>query len=417
MSRTPELGAALFNVESPTGWAEVQTTFGTRVQTIGTIDVSKLSRPMLVPPYTTQLLNEIQPGVKGTYGGEFEIEMKLTGHGSTTAGAISLNVLETLLGQALGAVAAASSSGTTATAGGTATALNVALASGYIAGNLIGPIGSIGDGRGNGQFSVVSSHSASVINLLVAIDVLLNNGDVIRNPAVAYTIEDPTANHAMASTRWRFQSGNLQYDCRGCFIKKIVISGIGPGEEPTVRFTFGVSYFEEVAAAFPNATSVQTFPHAPVANGSLFIANYGTPTRTPDVTKLNARSFSLTWELNVVTRKGTGGVNPNQDIIGATRTRSQGSVEFVIDAPDATTTPDLVTKWNASGQPLHLAYTWGAADTLGGALYSPYVVPDGDRPVQFDSGGINSYRFKGRLGADRTKSTAVERSALRIAQG
>src|SRR5436190_12915927 len=116
MSRTPELGAALFNVE--TNWAEVQTTFSTRVQTIGPIDVSKLSRPMLIPGYTTQLLNEIQPGVKGVHGGEFEIEMKLTGHGSTTAGAITLNALETLLGIFLGnqaTVAAASSSGTAAT--------------------------------------------------------------------------------------------------------------------------------------------------------------------------------------------------------------------------------------------------------------------------------------------------------------
>ena len=414
MSRSPELGAALFNTEA--SWAEVSTVFGTRVQTIGPIKVDTLKREKLVPQYTTQFLNEIKPGVNGVYSGEFTIDMMLTGHGSTTAGVITLNALETLLGIFLGSVAAASSAGTTATAGGTATALNVALASGYVAGSLVGPIGSIGDGRGNGQFSVVNTHATSIINLLVAIDAALNNGDVVRNPAVAYTIENPTASHAVTSTRWRFQSANLEYDCRGCYPKKIEIKQLDPAGEPMVSFTFGASYYEESNPAFPSVTSVQTFPHAPVANGSFFLGSYGSTTRTQDVTKLNARSFAITWDLGIVERRGPGGVNPGQVTVGCTRVRSQGSVDVVFDAPDATTTPDLVTKWK-SNAPLHMAYVWGAADSQGGALYSPYVVPDGDSPIQFDNGGINSLRFKGRLGTDATKSTDLERSALRIAQG
>ncbi len=414
MSRTPEAGAALFNTEAT--WAEVSTTFGTRVQPIGQIDVSRLERPKIVVPYTTQLLNEIQPGVNGVYGGEFDIEMRLTGHGSTTDGAISLTPLEQLLGIFLGAVAAASSSGTTASGAGTVTSLATTAANGYVAGSLVGPIGAIGDGRGNGQFSVVSSHAANAMALLVAIDAVLNATDKIRNPAVAYTIEDPTANPAITSTRWRFLSGNLQYDARGCYPKRIALTQLGPAGEPTVRFTFGVSWWKEVAETFPTATSVSVFPHAPVANGSLFLASYGTTTRTQDVTKLNARAFELTWDLGIRERRGPGGVNPGQVIIGCSRVRSSGSVDIIVDAPDATTAPDLVTKWIAN-TPLHMLYVWGAADTLGGALYSPYVVPDGNSPTQFDSEGINSYRFRGRLGPDRTKTTAVERSALRVAQG
>lgn len=414
MSRTPELGTALFNTEA--AWAEVQTTFGSRVTTIGPISVDKFSRPKLVPAYTTQLLNEIQPGVNGTYSGEFTITMMLTGHGSTTNGAITLNFLETLLGQFLGAVQAASSAGTTATAGGDADTLNVAAASGYTPGALIGPLGTIGDGRGNGQFSVVSTHSASVIQLLVAIDAALNNGDIVRNPAVAYTIENPTTSHAVTSTRWRFLSGNMQYDARGCFPLRMEIVQLSPGEEPMVRFTFGISYYEEIAAGgFPDPSSQQIFPHAPVANGSCFLGAFGVTTRDA-TTKLVARSFSIVWNVNVLPRKGPGGVNPGQDIIGATRTRGTGTVEIVVDAPDATATPDLVTKWKTNAK-LHLDYTWGAADGQGGALYCPVVFPSEDSPLQYDSGGIQSMRFRGRIGSDASKSTALERAALRIAQG
>jgi hypothetical protein len=411
MSRTPLLGAALFNVE--TNWAEVSTVFGTRVQTIGSIDVSGLEQAKLVPANTTQLRNEITPGVNGVFGGEFEITMMFTGHGSTTDGAITLNAVETLLGIFLGNVAAASAAGTTASGAGTVSALATTAANGYATGALVGPIGSIGDGRGGGQFSVVGSHAANSMALLVAIDAVLNAADKIRNPAVAYTTESPTASHAVTSTRWRFQSGNLQYDCRGCYPMGWTLVGIGPAGEPTITFRFGVSIFFETSNTFPNVTAVQTFPHAAASCGSLFMGAFGVTTRNA-TTKFDCRTFELNYELGIVPITGHGGLYANQVITGARRTRDNGTVEFVVDAPDATTAPDLVTKWS-SNSPLHLCYTWGAEDSKAGALYSPYVVPDGPRPVQFDEGGINSMRFRGRLGADNTKATDLARSALRIA--
>jgi hypothetical protein len=411
MSRTPELGAALFNVE--TNWAEVSTTFGTRVQTIGPINVSGLEQAKLVPNRTTQLRNEITPGVNGVFGGEFEITMMFTGHGSTTDGAITLNAVETLLGIFLGNSAAASSSGTTASGAGTVSALATTAANGYVAGSLVGPIGSIGDGRGNGQFSVVSSHAANTMNLLVAIDAALQAADKIRNPAVAYTTESPTASHAVQSTRWRFKTANMQYDCRGCYPLGWTLTGIGPGGEPTLTFRFGVSYFVESSNAMPDATAVQVFPHAAASCGSLFLGAFGVTTRDA-TTKYACRTFDLSYELGIVPLMGHSGLYANQVVVGATRTRDTGTVDFVVDAPDATTTPDFVTKWSANS-PLHLLYTWGAEDSKAGALYSPYVVPRGPHPVQFDSNGINSMRFQGQLGADNTKTTDRERSALRIA--
>ena len=411
MSRTPELGAALFNTEA--AWAEVSNVFGTRVQTIGPIDVSKLEQQKLVPNNTTQLRNEITPGVNGVFGGEFEITMMFTGHGSTTAGAITLNAMETLLGIFLGNVAAASSAGTTASGAGTVSALATTAANGYVAGALVGPIGAIGDGRGGGQFSVVNAHAANSMSLLVAIDAVLNAADIIRNPAVAYTTENPTASHAVQSTRWRFKSGNLQYDCRGCYPLGFTLTGIGAAGEPTLKFRFGVSVFFETSNAFPDVTTVQTFPYAAASCGSLFMGALGVTTRDA-TTKFACRTFDLTYELGIVKREGHGGLYANQVCVGATRTVDKGTVDFVVDAPDATTAPALVTTWSAN-TPLHLCYTWAAEDGKAGALYSPYVVPDGPRPVQFDQGGINSLRFRGRLGADNTKSTDQTRSALRIA--
>lgn len=410
MSRTPELGAVLYNTEAT--WAEVSTTFGTRLQTVGPIDVSKLQQQKLVPNNTTQLRNEITPGVNGIFGGEFEVEFRLTGHGSTAAGAITLSAFETLFGIVLGNAAAASSAGTTATAGGSATALNVALASGYTAGSLCRN-GTIGDGRGNGQYSAVSSHSASVINLLVAIDAALNNGDPVYNPAMIYTTENPTASPLVTSTRWRFLSGNLQYDCRGCYPKKLQVTGTDPAAEPTVRFTFGVSYFTEVSTTFPDATSVQTFAHAPVSCGSLFLNTYGTTTRNA-TSKVNCRSFALTYNLAVKERFGGYGNYANQVVTGANRLRDSATAEICIDAPDATTAPDFVTKWSANS-PLHWLYTLNAEDGKSVGMYCPYFVPDGDRPVQYDMGGVNAIKLMGRLGPDRTKSTDLERSMLRIA--
>jgi hypothetical protein len=169
----------------------------------------------------------------------------------------------------------------------------------------------------------------------------------------------------------------------------------------------------EQANTFPNATSVQTFPHAAVSCGSLFMNTKGTTTRDA-TSKFDARSFAITWDLGIAERKGPGGLYANQVVTSCSRTRSQGKVEFSIDAPDATSSPALVSKWT-SNTPQSLLYTWSAEDGKAGGLFLPYVVPDGDRPVQFDNGGIVGLKFMGRFGSDNTKSNDLERSALRIA--
>lgn len=409
MSRSARLGAALYNTES--AWGENLHTFGTRIPTIGVLDTSKLEHAKLNPDRTVQLRNEITPGCNGVIGGEFTIRLMLTGHGSTTAGSISFSALETLLGLVYGNVVA-SGTNTTGTGTGSATAPGVAAASGGVAGSLP-RFGALGDARGGGQFSVLSSHAASVMNLLVGLGANMSNGDQVYNPAVIYPTEDPTSNN-VTSTRWLLQGPNQEYECHGCYPKVAVIGQLGPGEEPVADITFGVSWFEPVATTFPTSTSVQTFAHAPVAAGSFFMADYGTATRSGNT--YDIRGFTLTIQIGIVELKGPGGVHANQVTVGCKRVPDTISCEFVRDAQDASTTPAIPAKW-AANTAQHILYTWSAADGTAGAIYLAYAVPDGPKPTQFEMDGLNRERFRLRCGADASKSTALERAAYRIASG
>lgn len=408
MSRSSKLGAVLYNTETTFG--EVATTFGTRLQTIGPVDVSGLQQQMLMADRTVQLRNEITPGVRGVFGGSFKTRFYLTGHGSTAAGAITLNALETLLGIVIGNVAAAGSN-TTSSGTGSASAPGVAAANGTTAGALA-RFGAIGDARGNGQFAAVSTHTTSVMTLLTALDANMSNGDVVYNPANIYPTEDPTASNLVTGTRWLLQGPNLQYEAHGCYPKALTLSGLNTAEEPSGEIDWGVSWFRPVATpTFPSATSVQTFDHAPVSNGSFFLANHGTATRTKEA----IRSFSIAIKLGIVELRGPEAPFERSVIRGCARTPDEVSGEFVIDSEDATATPRLAAKWEANTTPLHILYTWSAADGTAGGLYLPRVYPSDEKPTQFDMDGLNRVRFKFRAGADNTKSSALERAAYRIA--
>lgn len=409
MSRSSKLGAVLYNIETVFG--EVATSFATRLQTVGPVDVSGLQQQMLVADRTVQLRNEITPGVRGIYGGSFKTRHYLTGHGSTCAGAVTLNALETIWGIVLGNAAAAGATGTTCTGTGTATAPGVAAANGLTAGAMV-RVGALGDGAGNGQFAVVGAHAASVITLLTALDGSPANGAVVYNAVNIYPTEDPVASNLVTGTRWLLQGANLQYEAHGVYPRGFTISGQNAGEEPTVEFDWGVSWFRPVATpTFPSATSVQLFDHAPVANGSFFLGNAGTATRLKEV----IRSFNITVQLGIVELKGPGGAFDRQIVLGCARTPDMVSGEFVIDSEDTTAAPRLAAKWDANTTPLHILYTWSAADATAGGLYLPRVFPSDEKPTQFDMDGLNRVRFKFRAGADSTKSTALERAAYRFA--
>jgi hypothetical protein len=404
MSRPSRAGAVCYEPES--AWGEDVTTFATRVQTLGEVDASGLNHDKITPDRTVQFRNEITPGVDGIIGGEFKTRFALTGHGSTTATTIVLNALETLLGKVFGNVAAAfSAANTTLTGTGTKSAPGTTAANGIVAGSLV-RIGALADGRGKGQFYGCASHSASVANLINELAGNPVNGDIVYNPGNIFGSESPTATDIIGQ-RFLLQTANLSFECHGCYPKAVTFSDLQPGEQmPSIEITWGVSWWRFSTATFPSAVAVQTFAHAPVASGSLFMNAQGTATRVVR----DVRSFTLTYTLGIVELKGPGGVHANQVTVGCRRTQDQISMEWVEDADAQTATPDLATKWSANS-PLSVVYTLSAADGSSVGFMWRYCVPDGPKPVQMSMDGLNRIRWRMRAGTDNTKSTDRERAA------
>jgi len=409
MSRPSKLGAICFEPES--AWGEDVTTFATRLQTIGAIDASGLTQDKLNPDRTVQLRNEITPGVNGVIGGEFRTKFMLTGHGSTTNTTISLSALETLLGKVFGNVAAAFTAANTTLAGaGSASAPTTTAANGAVAGSLV-RIGAITESRGKGQAYGVVSHSASVLTLINAMAGTGSNGDIVYNPANIFPSESPTGTD-MVGQRFLLQTANLSFECHGCYPKSVTFSGLGPAGEPAVEITWGVSWWRYSTATFPSAVSVQTFAHAPVAAGSVFMNAFGTATRVVR----DVRSLSVTYALGIVEQRGPGGVNQYQVVIGCKRTQDVITLEWTEEADAQTATPDLAGKWDTNN-PLTVVITLSAADGTSVMFMFRYCVPDGPKPTQMDDSNLNRIRWRMRAGADNTKSTDRERAAMVMALG
>lgn len=410
MSRSPALGLAAYKVES--SFAEDLSTFDVRLAILNRIDLKGFKQPMLPGERTTPYRNQVTPGVQGVKRAEFTTKHYLTGHGSTCAGSITLNDIETLLGIALGrgssdVASASSSGGTTAAAGGTSTSINVNQASGFGAGS-IARAGTLGDGRGGGQPFVVGSHGTSIITLLTEIPAALNAADVVYSPAVINVPEGPTAN-GITSTRWLLQTANQQIIAYGCYPKQVVIEAKN-GQVPTFEVTWGGAWWDFASEAFPYALSMQTHTPPVVAGGSCFINDVGTATRAT----LALRDFKLTYNLNVIEETGPGGLRSTQDIVGCVRGRDTITVELAIDS-EAAGTNSLSDYFD--GGPYHLLYGWSAVDGRAGGVYLPYLVPGGDRPTQEDLDGLNRSRLTLIGGTGNTTTSELTLSALRVFSG
>lgn len=406
MSRPSALGAVNYATEST--WGEDVTTFGTRLPVLGMVDASGLTQDMANPMRTVQYRNQVTPGVKSIMGGSFKLKFWLTGHGSTTAGAVTLNSLETLLGLVLGNAAAASSSGTTAAAGSTTTSINTASSGTYSAGALV-RIGSLGDARGGGQFYPISGHALTVMTSLVATPAAPNAADVIYNPVNVYPSELPASN-TITGMRFLLQTANLEFECHGCYATAIAISGLNTGELPSIEITFSVSWWRFSTATFPSANSVTAFAPAPVAAGSMFLNTVGTATRATRT----VRDFQLAYSLGIAPQTGPGGANAYQAIVGCYRTPDTLSVTWMEDSEAATASPVLAGYWDGTGT-YHLCYSFSAADGSAMGVYFPYLTPDGARPTQANRNGINAVKLQLTGGTGNTTTTDLTASAMRLA--
>lgn len=347
-AKPSRIGAASYEAES--SWAEATDTWSQRLQILGEPIVPADIQERISQPITQQYAEEGKMGVRGPWNESgFSVTLALTGHGGTTAGALTATDLYTLLVNAIGAGSTDSDGGTvtTPTDASTFTTTGATLESG----NLI-RVGVLGDGRGEGQF--VAVNNISTASLLTALSATPNAADVVYAALNVYPAESTGA--TITSTRWLLQTANGQWSAKGCFPTAISFQGLQAGEIPTVTITYGVSRWAEANETFPDATATDAKDSSIVAAGSCFIQDVGTVTRQT----FSMRQWSLNIDLQVQPLMGPGGLDSYQTIVGAVRTRCAASISITVDA-EASGTNSLLSMYTA-GVMQHVLISLSVAD-------------------------------------------------------
>ena len=388
---------------------ETETVFGENVSTfavsrlpiITKLDVSGLKQPRSDSNRIQQYKQGGSNWLLMAQECSFKLKFWLTGHGSTTSGAVTPGIVESLMGYALGNIDATPASGTTCGAGSTATVV-VTVASGTFPPGALVRVGTLGDGRGNGQWAIVSTHITTNLTLLTALPGIPNAGDVVYSASLAYTTESP-APSAPQSMRMLLALANQRYETHGVVITGVTIDGLNPGELPSVEFECTGAWWQyNTAVTFPSTVATEVFNASPTAAGSLFLQAVGTATRATRV----YRTFKLAIKLGIVMEKGPGGVNGNQVIVGARRIPDDYKITWTEDAePSGThTLDDAFIAGTAQQMLLGLSCTPGSAMCLrfGNLNWCS------DRPVQVDTDNLG--RMKAMMEANATPVTTSDRT-------
>ena len=404
MSNAGQLGAICYDAE--TNFGEDVTTFATlRLPIKGIVDCSGLKHDKVDSGRTQQYRNEGTLYILTIQGGTFKTLLYLPGHGSTTSGATTVGLVETLLGKVFGNVTASAASGTTAASGGTASSFNTVASATFTAGGLT-PVGAQGDGRGGGQFVPVATHVGTVMTPLVAIDAAPNTGDVIGSAVNIYPSE---TGFTVNSLRFLLQTANLCYEAHGCYPTAVTFSGLNPGEVPMLEITWSVAWWRYSTATFPSAVATEAFQAAANAAGSLFVNDVGTATRV----KRTCRNFTLNYKLGMESLLGPGGVNQYQAIVGARRTVDDIRIAWMEDADAATTSP-VIPGFGTGTTRKHVLYTLSAASGSRLAFYFPQVSVTTVGIQKVDK-NINRIQFDGECNTGPTTTTDLTACAMRLA--
>ncbi len=406
MSNPSALGAICYEQESAFG--ENVSTFATlRLPILDPVDPSGITQAKIDTSRTQQYLQGGQQWILGIKGGSFKMSMWLPGHGSTTAGATTASATETFLGLVFGNATISAASGTTYTGAGTAIAPTTT-ASGTFASGSICFNGALGDTHGGAQAAAVSTHAATTLNLLTALGGIPANNDVLYSANNIYLPESPTS-ATVTSCRFLLQTGNLMYECHGCYPSAVSITGLNPGETPKIEITWTVAWWQYSTATFPSAVATDTSLPAPVAAGSLFVNDVGTATR---VTR-TCRDFKIDIKLGVVPLLGPGGVDSRQVCVGARRIPSDITIMWSEDADAATTTP-VAPGFGTGTTNKHVLYTVSTGIGSRIAFYAPAVAANTVAIQKIDK-NINRVTFSGKAYTGGTTTTDLTASALRMA--
>jgi hypothetical protein len=405
MSNPSALGSVTYSIES--SWGEDVTTINTlRLPITSPVDTSGLVHNKVDSARVVQYRNDGSQWVLGTQAGSFKTKMFMPGHGSSTTGATTITALETLMGYVFGNAAVSASSGTTGS-GGTASSITTA-ASGTFSAGSVAFVGVLGDTRANAQAAAISTHVTTTMSLLTALPAAVSGTDVVCSSTMIYPSEGPTST-TVQSLRFLLQTANLQYECHGCYPTAVAMSGLNPGELPTIEITWAVSWWRYSTATFPNTTATDTSNPSAVAAGSLFVQDNGTVTRNART----QRNFTLDYTLGIETLKGPGGVNAYQDIVGARRTPDQIKVTWTEDADAATTSP-VLPGYGTGTTFKHILWTSATAAGSRIAMYMPRVCVT-NVAVQKADGNINRLQCEGMAYTSTVTTSDLTLSAWRMA--
>lgn len=399
---------ASIEAEAETNFAENVSTFAElRVPHKGTIDVSGLKHAKIDSERAHQYLNDGTPHILGTQGGSFKTVTYLTGHGSTTAGAVSPTAYEMFIGDIFGFATESAAAGTTLT-GGTAAAPTTT-ASGTFAAGSLAAIGVPGDGAGNGQVHAIGTHATTTLNLLTGLAGAPTNGDVLRSGVNFYYPETPTTT-LPTSYRFRVLTANDRYLLHGCVPTEVKVTGTNPGETPMLEVTWSVARWSRTTGGtFPSTLATESALPAPVAGGSLFVQTVGTATRAT----LVMRSLSIDITHGMEVQKGSGGFGAHQDVVSARRLPTRIKVTVVVDA-DANTATPTVDGWFTGTNKKHLLATLSCVDGSTVAFYFPNACVVGDRPVQKIDGNVNRYQVEFMAYTGPTTTSDLTLSCMRM---
>jgi hypothetical protein len=395
---------------------EVEANCGEDIDTVATyklhlrepVDTSGLVQKKVDPQTVVQYRGDLGDYIKGTIEGTFKTKLALAGHGSVTTGPITITALETLLGLVFGN-AVTTATGSTLTGAGTAVAPTTTDSGTLDPGDLCF-IGSLGDGKGEGQCYPISTHSATTLNLLVALRAVPGAGNVRYGGTTIYP-NSAASQSSVSTVRMQISSAGAQYLCHGCAPTAVSISGLNPGEIPMIDITWTTAWWEYTNSTFPSAVASDTFNPAPVAGGSLIVNTVGTTTNDA-TTQRSYRSFSIDYNIAVQPLRGPGGYNAYQDIVGYCRGNDSCKVTWSEDAEATTTTPTLPGFGTATNRK-HAMLTLSTSDGSRVAFYFPSLRVM-NIPSQQIADGIYRYTIECMAGVGPTATSALTLSKMRM---
>lgn len=389
--------------KAESSWAEDVDTMDYGIQHNSPVTLDGITQPMLDPERVVSGRLDWTNGIPGSYQDvRLSWSMHATGHGSATTGATSLSDLPRLIGNTLGGATVSAPAGDTVS-GGTATAPTTTTASGsnqIVAGSLV-RIGTHGDGRGEGRFYRVSSHSTNTLNLLTGLPASPNAADVIYSASIAYPA---ASSSSVTGTRVRVQTADQQAILHGGFPREFGFA-IEPGMPGKFNFGYQFSWPEPSSTTFPTTPTADTFSPSPwTADSACFFNQVGTATSA----LISLRSFSMQYTVGMAAVPGGSGVNTYQTFTGATRTHDTCIITITVDAEGADTTPTWWDRWQTNGS-WHMLITFNTKATQALGVYFPNLCFTGNRPFQSTMGGRNvvTMSFYAKQGATTSDVTTA----------